>query len=322
MQIDTIPQTYSHPGPQTLREGIQEGQQQGQRPPGNSLTEEDRFEPSEAGVKFLGAEKPGSAQAVEDEGAKVSGSPPGSSEGAQQATSELGVEAEREKTEGEASARPGSDLPEEDQAEVKRLQERDREVRAHEQAHIAAGGRYVQGAAQFEYETGPDGKQYAVGGEVGVDASEVQDDSQATIQKAQVIRRAALAPAHPSAQDHRVAAAASRMEAKARQELITEGEGEGIQKDEAAGPEETPSLGEGDDVSQDSLPGDSGAEASGVSGVGSEGQDGIEGMGEVEQTGSNDSDINSTAPPDVSGPSQITFDQGVTRPGQLVDIYS
>ena len=60
---------------------------------------------------------------------------------------------------------------------------------------LAAGGRYVQSAAQ--YETGPDGKQYAVGGEVGVDASEVQDDSQATVQKAQVIRRAVLAPAYP-----------------------------------------------------------------------------------------------------------------------------
>lgn len=185
---------------------------------------------------------------------------------------------------------------------------------------LAAGGRYVQSAAQ--YETGPDGKQHAVGGEVGVDASEIQDDSQATVQKAQVIRRAALAPAYPSGQDHRVAAAASRMEATARQELITESEGEGIQKDEVAGSKETPSLGEGDDVSQDSLLGDSGAEASGVSGVGSEGQDGIEGMGEVEQTGSNDSDINSTVPSAASGLSQVTFDHGTTRPSQLVDIYS
>ncbi len=100
------------------------------------------------------------------------------------------------------------------------------------------------------------------------------------------------------------------MEAKVRQELITESEGEGIQKDEAAGSEETPSLGEGDDVSQDSLLGDSGAEASGVSGVGSEGQDGIEGVGEVEQTGSNDSDINSTVPSAASGSSQVTFDHG------------
>ena len=200
------------------------------------LTEGDRFEPSEAGLKSFGAEQSELPQTVKDEGAKVGGQPPGSSEGVQRATSEPDGDVEGEKTEEEASAGPRLDLPEEDQAEVKRLQERDREVRVHE-AHIAAGGRYVQGAAQFEYETGPDGKQYAVGGEVGVDASEVQDDSQATVQKAQVIRRAALAPAHPSGQDHRVAAAASRMEAKARQELITEGEGEGIQKNEAAGPE-------------------------------------------------------------------------------------
>ena len=38
--------------------------------------------------------------------------------------------------------------------EVERLQERDREVRAHERAHMTAGGSYVRGGATFEYQRG------------------------------------------------------------------------------------------------------------------------------------------------------------------------
>ena len=53
-----------------------------------------------------------------------------------------------------------------------------------------------------------------------IDMSEVPGDPDATIVKAQAIRRAASAPAHPSKQDRLVAAAASRMEAKARMEKI------------------------------------------------------------------------------------------------------
>jgi len=47
----------------------------------------------------------------------------------------------------------------------------------------------------------------------------VPNDPQATIKKAQQIKRAALAPKDPSSQDRKVAAEASKMEAKARQEL-------------------------------------------------------------------------------------------------------
>jgi hypothetical protein len=57
---------------------------------------------------------------------------------------------------------------------------------------------------------------------VNIDTSSVSGDPQATIQKAQMIRAAALAPANPSAQDRAVATQANRMEAKARQELQQE----------------------------------------------------------------------------------------------------
>jgi hypothetical protein len=107
--------------------------------------------------------------------------------------------------------------------QLRQLQERDREVRAHEQAHISAGGSVVTGGASYTYETGPDGRQYAVGGEVGIDTSPVPNNPEATMEKAQTIRRAALAPASPSGQDQKVAAQAARMEAEARLEKAEEG---------------------------------------------------------------------------------------------------
>lgn len=113
-------------------------------------------------------------------------------------------------------------LTEEEQKQVEELKARDTEVRAHEQAHIAAGGSYVRGGARYDYQTGPDGKKYAVGGEVSIDTSAVEGDPQATINKAQVILKAALAPAEPSGQDKAVAAQARQMMASARKELMSE----------------------------------------------------------------------------------------------------
>jgi hypothetical protein len=114
------------------------------------------------------------------------------------------------------------DLDNQEKSALAQLKATDAKVRAHEQAHIAAGGPYVGGGASFTYQTGPDGRQYAVGGEVPVDASPVAGDPEATISKAQMIRAAALAPADPSAQDRQVAAQASQMETQARMEKVQE----------------------------------------------------------------------------------------------------
>ncbi len=95
-------------------------------------------------------------------------------------------------------------------------------MRTHEAAHKNAAGSLARGGAQFEFETGPDGRRYAVGGEVSIDTSKVPGDPQATIAKAETIQRAATAPAQPSSQDRSVAAQASRMEAEARRELAAE----------------------------------------------------------------------------------------------------
>lgn len=110
-------------------------------------------------------------------------------------------------------------LTEEDLKAVRQLKQRDREVRAHEAAHLAAAGKYATGGASFEFRRGPDGKSYAVGGEVGIDVSPVPNDPQATIEKARQIKAAANAPASPSSADRQVAASASRMEAEAQREL-------------------------------------------------------------------------------------------------------
>jgi hypothetical protein len=112
-------------------------------------------------------------------------------------------------------------LSEEEQQQVKDLAARDREVKAHEAAHKAAGAG-LTGAASYSFTTGPDGKRYATGGEVSIDTSEVSGDPQATLLKSNRIRAAALAPAEPSTQDRQVAAQAARMAAKAQQELATE----------------------------------------------------------------------------------------------------
>jgi len=111
------------------------------------------------------------------------------------------------------------ELSEAELRQIKQLQASDREVRAHEAAHMAAAGGLVRGGASFSYQAGPDGRAYAIGGEVSIDTSPVRDNPQATIQKAQTIRAAALAPANPSSADHAVAAAASQLEAAARIEL-------------------------------------------------------------------------------------------------------
>jgi hypothetical protein len=108
-------------------------------------------------------------------------------------------------------------LTAEQEAEVTDLRHRDAEVRAHEAAHAAAAGA-LGGGASFEYQTGPDGRNYAVGGEVPVEMAAGHTPEE-TIRNAAQLRAAALAPAQPSAQDRAVAAEASAMEAAARAEI-------------------------------------------------------------------------------------------------------
>lgn len=112
------------------------------------------------------------------------------------------------------------ELSESDIKVVNELKQRDVEVRAHEAAHLAAAGSIAVSGASFEFQQGPDGSQYAIGGEVSIDTSPVSGDPAATLRKADTIRRAALAPAQPSGADMQVAAAATAMAAQAQVELM------------------------------------------------------------------------------------------------------
>jgi hypothetical protein len=103
--------------------------------------------------------------------------------------------------------------------ELESLKQIDRNVRAHEQAHVIAGGSLVRGAASFGYATGPDGKLYAVSGEVSIDSSPVPDDPAATVRKMIQVTKAALAPAQPSGQDRSVASAAMQTQVDAQREV-------------------------------------------------------------------------------------------------------
>ncbi len=98
------------------------------------------------------------------------------------------------------------------------LKSTDLKVKLHEKSHQNAGGIYVS-APTYEYEIGPDGRQYAVSGSVNIDISKIANNPRATISKMDIVRRAALAPVDPSAEDIAVAMKASMIKTEAKQEL-------------------------------------------------------------------------------------------------------
>lgn len=105
-----------------------------------------------------------------------------------------------------------------DKTAIQNLVQRDREVKNHERIHASIGGAFAS-APNFTYQKGPDGQLYAVGGDVSIDTSAVAGDPRATLEKAQVIIRAALSVPEPSVQDRRVAAQARVMATEAQAEM-------------------------------------------------------------------------------------------------------
>ncbi|MBH0031854.1 catalase [Pseudoalteromonas sp. SWYJZ98] len=128
-----------------------------------------------------------------------------------------GTEQESEAIEKEESEQEELQL-EQEQQQITELKARDTEVRIHEQAHASVGGQHA-GSPSYEYQRGPDSTNYAVGGEVQIDVSEIPGDPQATIDKMQTVRAAALAPAEPSGADRSIAADATQKLAAAQAEL-------------------------------------------------------------------------------------------------------
>ena len=98
---------------------------------------------------------------------------------------------------------------------------RDQAVRAHEQAHQSVAGQFATGGASYSYQRGPDGVDYAIGGEVPITLQKGRTPEE-TISNARTVQAAALAPADPSGQDRAVAAAAGQMASQAQAELATQ----------------------------------------------------------------------------------------------------
>lgn len=150
-------------------------------------------------------------------------------EDSEQATDQQ--ESEQQKQSDTAENRVDEELEADELRQVQKLQNRDREVRAHEQAHAAVGGN-LAGAPNLSFTTGPDGKRYAISGDVSIDISKVANDPAATIRKLEQVQRAALAPANPSSQDLKVAAQASASANQARGELNVQKLNESQEADE------------------------------------------------------------------------------------------
>ena len=113
------------------------------------------------------------------------------------------------------------ELTQQEKQEVAKLKATDAEVKAHENAHKAAASGLRISAPSYEYETGPDGKKYAVAGDVNISYPNSSDPEE-NLKNAQQLKAAALAPAEPSSQDRKVAMKAEREIAKARQEIQEE----------------------------------------------------------------------------------------------------
>ncbi|MCK7613039.1 putative metalloprotease CJM1_0395 family protein [Roseibium sediminicola] len=184
------------------------------------------------------AGRAGEATVTEDEGDTVQ-TPVNAAE--DEAAAEEGqAAAGQEKEEGDSD---GDGLDEAEEKQVQELKQRDQEVRAHEQAHARVGGAYA-GAPSYTFQQGPDGKRYAVGGEVQIDTA-AERTPEATIRKMQIVIRAATAPAEPSSQDLKVAQQARSQLADAQAELraqqaeeLSGGDGEdGAPGAEATGPD-------------------------------------------------------------------------------------
>lgn len=201
--------------------------------------QEDGFSFSEEGRRLAGQEaepEDGNSQVANSDTAR------GSEEDSEAANEEEADREEASEDRERALAPRGSDgepLSEGEIEQIRKLQDRDLEVRTHEQAHMAVAGELANGGPKYDYQTGPDGKRYAVGGNVSIDNGVVPNDPQATIQKMTRVKAAALAPAEPSNQDRRVASDADRKKASAQQELTQQQLQEARQSSQTEKPQES-----------------------------------------------------------------------------------
>ena len=98
----------------------------------------------------------------------------------------------------------GEPLSREDAVLLEKLKERDAKVRNHEAEHIMAAGGQAHGLPTYTYQTGPDGRQYAIGGSVNISML-TTGDAKHDARQALTAYRAAMATGEPSSQDMQTA---------------------------------------------------------------------------------------------------------------------
>lgn len=89
---------------------------------------------------------------------------------------------------------------------LNRFEKSDQEIRTHEQTHSASSS--VTSTPQYNYQQGPDGKLYAVGGHVKIDTS-IPDDEKAAQAKLNEISDAASSPNSLSSADANISRTAN-----------------------------------------------------------------------------------------------------------------
>ncbi len=123
----------------------------------------------------------------------------------------------------EGGLRSEQELSSEEKQELAELKQRDSQVRTQDMARMAAAGG-AAGGLTVEYETGPDGRRYAVAADVQLDTSPAATPER-SLAKARSIRAAALSAGGDSSSDAAAAAAANAMEAKAQAEIAAARDG-------------------------------------------------------------------------------------------------
>ena len=120
---------------------------------------------------------------------------------------------------GEDGVRQGDDPRE--AAALNRLRARDAQVRAEENAHSAAAGD-LAGPTQLEMQRGPDGRLYAVGGSVGIQARVLSGSPEELRRLGQRLTGAAAAAINPSGADQAVARSGDALKAYGNAEALRE----------------------------------------------------------------------------------------------------
>lgn len=96
-----------------------------------------------------------------------------------------------------------------EQRELRELRETDRQVRRQQRIHATMAGSTAPTGAEYEFSVGPDGRRYAVSGDVRIQLSS-GDNPEESIRLAKEAYRAATVPRTPDARDRSIAAEAAR----------------------------------------------------------------------------------------------------------------